>query len=155
SDMPQASELRDFELMRNVFREALRLYPPVGFFAREAAQADQMRDKQIAPNAAMVIAPWLIHRHRTLWHQPDVFDPDRHDTAAGKESARCAYLPFGMGPRVCIGAAFAQQEASLILAALVQRYRFRAVPGFIPQPVGRLTIRSANGMLLHIEKRPL
>lgn len=82
------------------------------------------------------------------------FDPDRFASASAKESLKCAYLPFGMGPRVCIGASFALQEAALILATLVRRYRFAAPPdGQAPQPVGRLTIRSENGVRVTIHKR--
>jgi cytochrome P450 len=151
--LPEPDHVRELEFTRQVFRETMRLFPPVGFFAREAAAADTLRDKQIRPDAAVVIAPWLIHRHKELWERPDEFDPDRFATEAGRESARCAYLPFSMGPRVCIGAAFAMQEAAVVLALLAQRFRFKPVPGHVPQPVGRLTIRSANGVRLRIFKR--
>lgn len=150
---PQAADLRELPLVRQVFRETLRLFPPVGFLTREAIAADRMRDKAIPPGAAVVISPWLIHRHRELWSHPDAFDPDRFDDAAGRESARSAYLPFGSGPRACIGAAFALQEATLVLAMLAQRYRFEPVPGQSPAPVGRITIRSATGVRLRIFKR--
>ncbi|WP_418318634.1 cytochrome P450 [Piscinibacter sakaiensis] len=150
---PQAGDLRELELTRQVFRETLRLFPPVGFLTREAVAGDQMRDKSIAGDSAVVISPWLIHRHRDLWSHPDAFDPDRFDTDAGRESAKTAYLPFGIGPRVCIGASFAMQEATLLLAMLAQRYRFEPVPGHVPEPVGRITIRSGNGVALRIFRR--
>lgn len=145
--------VKDLEFTRNVFREVLRLFPPVGFMARECAAPKTMRDKSVAAGASVVVAPWLIHRHRELWERPDEFDPDRFAEPAGRESARSAYLPFGLGPRVCIGAAFALQEAVLILASVARRYRLQPVPGRDPVPVGRLTIRSANGVFLKIEKR--
>jgi cytochrome P450 len=158
------SSMKDLALARNVFREALRLFPPVGFFAREAAQACTMRDKRVPAHASVVISPWLIQRHRDLWARPDEFDPDRYDETASevvgngtglsaRESLRRAYLPFGMGPRVCIGAAFAQQEAALILATLAREFRFEPVPGHVPEPVGRLTIRAENGIRLHVFQR--
>ena len=158
------SSMKDLALARNVFREALRLFPPVGFFARESAQACTMRDKRVPAHASVVISPWLIQRHRDLWARPDEFDPDRYDEVAGdapgdgpglsaRESLRRAYLPFGMGPRVCIGAAFAQQEAALILATLAREFRFEPVPGHVPEPVGRLTIRAENGIRLHVFQR--
>lgn len=150
---PEAGDLRELGLIRKVFRETLRLFPPVGFLTREAVADDRMRDKDIAAAASVVISPWLIHRHRELWSHPDAFDPDRFDTAAGRESAKTAYLPFGIGPRVCIGANFALQEATLLLAMLAQRYRFEPVPGHSPEPIGRITIRSANGVRLRIFKR--
>jgi len=150
---PDYADIKKLRVHWNVFREALRLYPPVGFFAREVTQTTRMRDKTMSPGASVVISPWLIHRHRELWERPDEFDPDRHDSPEARESLRCAYLPFGMGPRVCIGAAFAMQEAVLILAMLVQRYRFEAVPGVEPRPVGRLTVRSENGIRVRLNKR--
>ena len=150
--------IKDLSLARNVFREALRLFPPVGFFARQSAEGCQMRDKSVAAGSSVVVSPWLIQRHRDHWSRPDEFDPDRYEQeTAGeipaKESLRRAYLPFGMGPRVCIGAAFALQEASLILATLAMHFRFEPVPGHVPEPVGRLTIRSENGIRLKLFPR--
>jgi cytochrome P450 len=122
-----------------------------------------MRDKTMPAGASVLVAPWLIHRHRLLWAQPDAFVPERWASSAADESLgsvppargamRNAYLPFGMGPRVCIGAAFALQEATLILATLAQHWRFEPVAGHVPQPVGRLTIRSENGIRLRLFKR--
>jgi cytochrome P450 len=150
---PQPGDMKALTLTWNVFRETLRLFPPVGFISREATQACPMRDKQVPAGAAMVIAPWLIQRHRTLWERPDAFDPDRYDDDRSRDSLRQAYLPFGMGPRVCMGAAFALQEAALILSSLVRDFRLEAVSGHVPLPVGRLTIRSANGVRLKLHAR--
>ncbi len=151
--LSSSADLKSLTLTRNVFRETLRLFPPVGFLARQSAQNCPMRDKTVEQGASVVISPWLIHRHRDLWREPDAFNPDRYDDDASRDSLRDAYLPFGMGPRVCIGAAFAQQEAVLILAGIVREYRLQAVPGHVPQPVGRLTIRSANGVRLTLHRR--
>lgn len=155
SAAPSYADIKSMDLIRNVFRETLRLYPPVGFFARQATVKQKMRDKIVPANASIVIAPWLIHRHRELWERPDEFDPDRYRSDSAKESLKCAYLPFGLGPRVCMGASFALQEASLILATLVRRYRFEPAPGHTPQPVGRLTIRSENGVRMNVFKREI
>lgn len=152
---PAWQDMKSLELTRNVFRETLRLFPPVGFMARQAAQGCPMRGKTVQAGSTVVVAPWLIHRHRQLWSTPDEFNPDRYKDDASRESLRQAYLPFGMGPRVCLGAAFALQEATLILAGLIRRYRLSAVPGHEPQPVGRLTIRSANGVRLQLHRRSL
>jgi len=149
----ESPDLRNLELLRNVFRETLRLFPPVGFVAREAAQGCTLRNKPVPQGATVVVAPWLIHRHRELWNEPDAFDPDRFAGEGSRESLRQAYLPFGMGPRVCLGATFALQEATLILAELLRTYRLVPVAGHVPQPVGRLTIRSANGVRLHLHRR--
>ncbi len=150
---PEFSDMKKMELIWNVFRETLRLYPPVGFFVRQANEAQQMRSKALPEEATIVIAPWLIQRHRALWERPDEFDPDRYAAKSAKESLKCAYLPFGLGPRVCMGATFALQESSLILSTLVKHYRFDPLPGVTPDPVGRLTVRSENGMRLAVYKR--
>ena len=150
---PAFSDIKKMDLIGNVFRETLRLYPPVGFMARETLHTEQMRDKTMRAGSSVVIAPWLIHRHREIWENPDGFDPCRYQTESAKESLKTGYLPFGLGPRVCIGAAFATQEAVLILARLVRRYRFEYLPEHEPKPVGRLTIRSENGIKLKIIQR--
>lgn len=149
------ADMRHLELVRNVFRESLRLFPPVGFMARQSASACPMGKKNIEKGATVVVSPWLIQRHHALWDEPDAFNPDRYDNDASRESLKQAYLPFGMGQRVCMGAAFALQEATLILASLVREYRISALPDHEPQPVGRLTIRSANGVRLKLHQRKM
>lgn len=154
SDDPvTVSSIRKMGLIRDIFREALRLYPPVGFFARECAHATTMRDKTMAKNSVVVIAPWLIHRHQKYWNRPDEFDPTRFSGKKEGAAIRDSFLPFGMGPRVCIGTAFAMQEAVLILATILKKYEVRPVAGFEPKPVGRITVRSENGMQLRLLPR--
>jgi cytochrome P450 len=150
---PEFTDMKQLTLTWNVFREALRLFPPVGFMARQATKACPMRDKQVAAGSTVVIAPWLIQRHRQWWPEADAFNPDRYENDASREPLRQAYLPFGMGPRVCMGAAFALQEAALILSSLVRRWQLEPVPGHVPQPVGRLTVRSANGLPIILRRR--
>ncbi len=146
-------DARKLRLVYNVFRETLRLYPPVGFFIRQATETHCMRDKTVEKGSPIMISPWLIQRHREHWERPDEFDPDRFETQAGKESAKCAYIPFSTGPRVCIGQSFANQEAVLILATLVRRYRIEPVPEHVPQTTGRVTVRSDNGIRVRFHKR--
>ena len=150
---PEYGDVRKLLFTRDVFRETLRLYPPVGFLPREAVRRETMREKHIKPGDVMLVSPWLIHRHRVLWKKPDIFDPDRFAREESRESINCAYLPFSLGPRICMGAAFATQEAMLLLASLVRRFRFEPVAGHVPKPVGRLTIRSENGIRLKISRR--
>ena len=150
---PAYSDIGRLKLTRDVFRETLRLYPPAPFLPRRATETEHIRDKVVPPGSAVVISPWLIHRHRTLWDRPDIFDPDRFQTEGAKASLRSAYLPFGQGPRVCAGAAFAMQEATLILACLLRRFRFECEPGHTPRPVGRVTVRSENGVALRLYSR--
>lgn len=149
----ELSDMRNLPTVSDVFREALRLYPPVGFFAREAAQTQCIRDKHVKEGSPILISPWLLHRHRELWDRPDEFDPDRFNTPEGRESAKCAYLPFSKGPRVCIGAAFATQEAILILASMVRRYHIEPDTNHVPKAVGRVTIRSDNGVWIKLRMR--
>jgi cytochrome P450 len=149
----QYGDSRKLKLVGNVFREALRLYPPVGFIARQAAQTHPMRDKEVKQGCPVLVSPWLLHRHREHWDRPDDFDPDRFDTAQGKESAKCAFIPFSAGPRICAGAAFATQEAILVLASLVRRFELLPDASHEPKPVGRLTIRSSNGIRVRFQRR--
>ncbi|ENJ6651804.1 cytochrome P450 [Campylobacter coli] len=147
----QISHLRQFKYLTNIFKESLRLYPPVGFFAREAKKDTQVRDKLIKKGSGVVIAPWLIHRHEEFWTNPHGFNPSRFEGEYKKD----AYLPFGAGERICIGQGFAMQEAILILANILKTYKLELEEGFVPDVVGRLTVRSANGMRIKFSKRKL
>jgi cytochrome P450 len=144
-------DIKQFTYLKQVFMESLRLYPPVGFFARQSSHETEMRGKKIKPKDAIIIAPWLIQRNENNWEKPHEFCPHRFDN--GDPSERGAYLPFGMGQRVCIGMSFAIQEAMLILATLIREYRFELEEGFEPQPVGKITIRSENGLRVKMIKR--
>jgi cytochrome P450 len=150
---PQFGDMKRLERTRDVFREALRLYPPVAVLARDATHDEKMLNRTLKPGDVMFVAPWLMQRHTAYWDKPHVFDPDRFDTPNGQEGLRCAYFPFSMGPRVCAGASFALQESTLLLSELVRRYRFLPAPGHTPDPVARLTLRSANGVPLIVERR--
>jgi len=150
-------DMKRLELIRDTFREGLRLYPPVPFVSRDATRDEKMKNRNVHEGDVVFVAPWLMQRHQVLWDRPDEFDPDRFGTEAGRESARCAYMPFSMGPRVCPGAAFALQEATLFLAELVRRFEVSPMPGHTPDPIARLTLRSSNGVPLIVQprKRPL
>ncbi|EMF7723541.1 cytochrome P450 [Campylobacter jejuni] len=147
----EISHLRQFKYLTNIFKESLRLYPPVGFFAREAKKDTQVRDKLIKKGSGVVIAPWLIHRHEEFWTNPHGFNPSRFEGEYKKD----AYLPFGVGERICIGQGFAMQEAILILANILKTYKLKLEEDFVPDVVGRLTVRSANGMRIKFSKREL
>lgn len=145
-------DIKKFTFITAIFRESLRLYPPVGFMAREANEQVTLRDKIVKKGKTVIVSPWLIHRNKDNWNNPHEFDPQRflqqHDTPI-----KSKYLPFGMGQRVCVGASFAMQEAVLIIASFLQQYQVKTVAGFTPKPVGRLTIRSENGINVSIAKR--
>ena len=149
----QHGDVRKLKLTRDVFRETLRLYPPIAYLLREATEPAEFRGRPVCPGANVVVSPWLMQRHRELWERCDEFDPDRFATDSAKASLKKAYLPFSLGPRGCPGASFALQETALIIATLVGRYRLLPVPGHTPEPAARLTVRSRNGVKLRLEPR--
>ncbi len=104
--------------------EALRLYPPAFLIVREAVAADEIAGEKIAAGTVITISPWVLHRHRKFWHDPDAFDPGRFLPGAPPPE-RYAYMPFGAGPRICVGAQFALTEAVLVLARLLRSFRVR------------------------------
>ncbi|WP_432817230.1 cytochrome P450 [Sulfitobacter sp. JB4-11] len=138
---------------RSVFREAMRLYPPVPMYVREAAKSENFRDRFVRRGSQVILSPWHLHRHQRLWERPDEFDPGRFDTPNGKECARWAYIPFSAGPRVCPGSAFAMTEGTLLLSMLVRAFRFEIVEDAEPVPVAHLTVRSKNGIYLRLTPR--
>ncbi len=153
SASPEFSRLSELSFTRDVFREALRLYPPVPMLVREAKQSEIFRDRRVPRGAQIVISPWHLHRHTRLWDRPDEFDPDRWKTDAGRACQREAYVPFSAGPRVCPGAGFAMVEGPLFLALLAGRYRFETVSGRNPVPVAYLTVRADEGIWLRVVRR--
>ena len=146
-------KMRRLPFTRDVFREALRLYPPVAFVPRDATEEEEMRGKRILPGSILFVSPWLLHRHTEHWVDPDVFDPGRYSRPETRASEQKAYLPFSKGPRVCLGAAFALQEAVIVLATIMRDWKVSPVEGHVPKPVARLTLRSENGIRLAMERR--
>ncbi len=147
------STLSKLRHSRAVFRESMRLYPPVPLFVREAACPEQFRGRKVKKGAQVIISPWHLHRHERLWERPDEFDPARFDTPNGKECLRKAYIPFSAGARVCPGSAFAMAEGPLLLSMLVRAFRFETVPDKTPMPVAHLTVRSRDGIFLRLTPR--
>lgn len=146
-------KMRRLPFTRDVFREALRLYPPVAFVPRDATEAEEMRGKHVLPGAILFVSPWLMHRHTEHWDDPDMFDPDRFARAETRASEQKAYLPFSKGPRVCLGAAFALQEAVIVIATIMRDWSVAPVEGHVPKPIARLTLRSENGIRLAMTPR--
>ncbi|NEY91350.1 cytochrome P450 [Tabrizicola oligotrophica] len=152
-DTPDFAALSRLKFTRDVFREALRLYPPVPMMVRENGCPEEMRGRKIAPGAQMVLSPWHLHRHERIWPSPDAFDPDRWQTEENRACMRDAYLPFSAGPRVCTGAGFAMVEGPLLLAMLAKHWRFERVAGRDPVPVAHLTVRAKDGIWLTLGRR--
>ncbi len=145
--------LRKLKYVSNIFKESLRLYPPVGFFARTANEEVRIQNKLVKEGSGVVVAPWLIQRHEDYWKNPHKFDPSRFEDK--NIIQKDTYLPFGMGERICIGQGFAMQEAILVLANILRTYQLQLQEDFVPDVVGRLTIRSANGMQIRFTKRKI
>ncbi|MDT1063265.1 cytochrome P450 [Paracoccus sp. CPCC 101403] len=149
---PDFACVKQLEISRAVFRETLRLYPPVAMTVRECRHATSLRDRKAPAGAQVVLSPWHLHRHQRLWDNPDGFDPGRWQTENGKICQRDAYIPFSAGARACPGAGFAMIEGPLILSALVRAYRLDP-PAEPPVPVMRLTLRGKNGIRLRLTPR--
>lgn len=152
-DFKEFSTVTQMGVARDVFRETLRLYPPVPMMVREATQQECFRDRVVPKASQIVISPWHLHRHERQWDNPDDFDPGRWKTENGKECQRNAFIPFSTGQRVCPGAGFAMIEGPLFLAKLISAFEFLPVKGRVPVPVAHLTVRSKDGIFLRIKMR--
>ncbi len=150
---PLYDDARNLAYTRQVIDEALRLYPPAHTFGRHALGPDRVGSYDIPRGAEVMIAPWVLHRHKRLWEAPERFDPDRFRPEAVRARHPYAYLPFGGGPRTCIGKNFALVEAQLALVSLLQRYRARLAPGFPVEPVALITLRPRWGMVMRLTRR--
>ena len=140
------ADVENLPYIRQIIDETLRLYPPAGVISRTAQRNDTLCGREVRPGDTVMVPIYALGRHQQLWDQPDVFDPDRFKDR--KAIDRYAYLPFGDGPRICIGASFAQQEAVIILTTLLSRFRFTPVAGKSPEPVMILTLRPEGGVWL-------
>ena len=151
---PTNADLPNLKLTRRIVEETMRLYPPApGLSARVAVEADEVAGTRIPAGGMVLLSSWILHRHRSLWEDPNRFDPDRFLAERSVGRPRFAYLPFGGGPRVCIGQMLAMNEAVLILATLAQRFRLRMVAGHQVQIQSRITIRPRGGLPMLISRR--
>ncbi|MEL6686209.1 MAG: cytochrome P450 [Pseudomonadota bacterium] len=134
------------------FEETMRLYPPAPFLSRQLKQAETLGEHSLSRDSIVFGSLWVLHRHRKLWDQPDAFVPERFLPEARESIERFQYLPFGLGPHVCIGARFAQLEAIVLTALILRRYRLSLV-GDHPWPIARVTIRPEKPLTMRVEKR--
>jgi cytochrome P450 len=150
----EGSDLPDrLPLLRMAFEETLRLYPPAPRFDRQAVEADRLGGAEVRRGDIISIWPWLIHRHTALWERPDEFEPERFSADARVGRHRFQYLPFGGGPRLCVGARFATVEALTILAHWLAAWRFEPLPGRDVQVHGMVTLRPRGGLPLRLVRR--
>ncbi|TPW28372.1 cytochrome P450 [Pararhizobium mangrovi] len=150
--------LERMPLTRAAFEEAMRLYPPAPSINRQAIAADRWTAPdgevvEIEKGTTVLVMPWVLHRHETLWEKPRAFKPERFHPENRDRIDRFQYLPFGVGPRVCIGATFAMQEAVIALAVLMGRFRFDCTAATDPWPVQKLTTQPAGGLPMRVTPR--
>ena len=137
-------------LVEQVLKESMRLYPPAPMLARQAVEDGEIGGERVRRGMSVVMPIYAIHRHRSRWADPDAFDPSRFSGANEAAIERYQYLPFGAGPRICIGMAFAMIEATAMLATMLQRARFSAIEGRDPYPVARVTLLPRGGVTLSV-----
>lgn len=151
---PTLEDLKDgLEYTGRVIEESMRLYPPVWGFERQAIDEDRLGHERVAPKTSVMIVPYSMHRDWRYWDNPEGFDPDRFLPEAKKDRPRFAYLPFGGGPRVCIGNAFAMMEAKIVVALVLRRVRLQLEPGFEAEVEPSITLRPKNGIRVRIQRR--
>jgi cytochrome P450 len=150
---PVFDDLERLPYTRMVIEETMRLYPPAWGFSRRALAADRIGDYELPAGWLVFMIPWVMHRHPKYWEDPERFDPARFSPAQSAARPKFIYLPFGAGPRQCIGNHFAMAEAQIIVATLVQRYRLHLVTGqhVVPRPL--ITLRPRDGMMMRLEAR--
>ncbi len=150
---PSPGQLARLGYARQVIEETMRLYPPIPGLLREAAAADSICGRRIARGSVVAILPWVVHRHRRLWADPDRFDPERFNRANAAARPRFAYIPFAAGPRICVGAGFAMTQMLIVVAVLARRFRFRLAPEHPIRPVGRISLHPFGGLRMTVERR--
>ena len=132
-----------------VLYESLRLYPPLWIVSRMPIENDVVGGYEVPAGASMIICSYLTHRHPDFWDNPEGFDPERFTPEAMKARHRYAYIPFGGGPRGCIGFPFAMMEMPVVLARIVQEFRLRLVPGYPSgEPESAISLRQRHGSLM-------
>lgn len=146
---PTLADIPELRYTKAVIQESMRLYPPIWIIERRVIEEDVIGGYTLPAGSAVVISPYALHRHPAFWERPEEFDPSRFDAPAP-----AAYIPFGAGPRSCIGSEFAMLEAQLITAMVMQSFHLRLVPGHPVEPLPDITLRSKHGMMMTLHPRP-
>lgn len=148
--LPTAADLPRLDFTRRIIDEVVRLFPPVWLISRRAVRDTSLGEYVVPAGTLVCVSPWTMHRNPSYWPEPERFDPSRFlpSAAAGRPSH--AYLPFGGGPRVCIGRAFALTEAALVLATILPRLDFTHVPGVPVVPEALVTLRPRDGLVMNV-----
>jgi len=151
---PEVDDIPRLPYTRMIFQESLRLYPPVHTLSwRQAVADDEVCGLRIPEGSIIWIVPWLLHRNPAVWKNPELFEPMRFSDEQSESRQHFAYLPFSTGPRVCVGAAFAMNEAILILASIAQLFRLRPIEGGLIEPQALVTLRPRHEIRMRLERR--
>jgi cytochrome P450 len=145
-----AEHIDQLVLTKQVVQEAMRVYPPVPSMTRQAVADGEIGGHKVRAGTSLIMPIFAIQRHRKRWENADLFDPNRFAPDKEGKISRYAYMPFGAGPRICIGMAFAMIEATAILATILQRARFELAPGYVPEPIARVTLVPKGGMPMRV-----
>ena len=151
---PRAEDFERLEYTRRIVTEAMRLYPPAYGFGREALEDCEIGGYHVPAGSTLFMMPWIIHRDPRWYPDPLRFDPDRWTPEFTKSLPSFGYIPFGGGPRRCIGNSFALMEGTLLLAAVARRFRLTLAPGHPVEPFASITLRPKYGMKMVLERRP-
>ena len=150
---PSVADLPRLRYTESVVLESMRLYPPAYALGRESLSEGEIGPYRFPAGTTIFASPWVMHRDPRYFERPEQFDPTRWADGLAKRLPRFAYFPFGGGPRLCIGNAFALMEANLLLAAVVQRFRLALVPGHVLEPFPSITLRPRYGIRMRLERR--
>jgi cytochrome P450 len=149
----QPGHIAQLAYTRQVFQEAMRLYPPAPIIARVTTRPFALANRPVPVGSMIYVPIYALHRHTALWTRPEEFDPDRFAPGPSAARHRFAYLPFGAGPRICIGSAFAMMEGVAILATLLRAVRLRSTADRAPKPRKRLTLRPTRKLVMRVARR--
>jgi cytochrome P450 len=151
--LPELDDVAELSYTRAVIKESMRLYPPVPILSRQCRNDDVIRDKKVPAGSIVLVVPWLLQRHEKYWEKPHHFVPERFTGEWSQLPDKHAYIPFGAGPRFCLGAAFGITEAVLCMATLAQRFKPRLKPNHQVGYECRLTLRPKDGLPMVLELR--
>ena len=148
-----SADLPRLPYLKQVVQESMRVLPPVWAIARRSARDEVFGGYHVPAGSYLMISQWTLHRHEEFWPDPERFDPDRFNPQRTDSRHSYCYLPFAAGPRTCIGASMAMLEIQLVLANLLQRFRFEVAPGHRIEPSARVTLKPKYGMPMRITRR--
>ena len=150
---PTIEDVSNLKYTTMVFQEAMRLYPPLWAFPRDAAADDEIGGYHIPKGSMMLLGTYLTHRHPAVWENPEVFDPERFSPERSEGRSNYAFYPFGAGPRMCIGNHFAMLEGQWVLATVAQHFRLKLAPGHSLEHSAVATLRPQHGMWMTLQRR--